>query len=638
MDFNKSSIPRIKSCSEIVLQLIPNSCNLVFANFRGVDMKVKLLQAAFAAVTLLLSAEASADITLTNEGDQGTIDGAIFYAPISTSQLGNSQTFLDMKDGNDAGTLAFGFNTTTGTNGSPPAGTNDTDYQPSIPDALLLSDIPIVTIDGVDYREFALAVNQTGGNPTVTLEDLVIREANDPAVTDITAFNALGLVYDMTSMNAIINDIHGGVNIDMLLFVPDSAFDSNFSHVVMFAGFSNGNDGPERWGASRGGPPFLNDGRITIIKDSAPDDAQDFAYTTTGTGLSDFSLDDDADGALPNTQVFNLLDPGIYEVTETLPTGWDLASLTCVDPDLGTTTNLGAATATIDLDLGEAVTCTFTNQKEPTAGNGNIIIIKDTIPDGPQDFAFTTTGAGLSNFNLDDDADGTLSNTQTFNNVTAGGASYSVEETPVTGWTLTNLVCSSAGGSTFTYTGTTGTDAFEAGDDTAIITLADGDTVTCTYTNTQDESRITIIKDSVPADPEDFSYTTTGGLSSFSLDDDADGTLPNSKVFSGLAASVDYSVTEGAVAGWDLTNLVCSSAGGSTFTYTGADAADGFQAGDDTANITLAAGDAVTCTYTNSLRPVPAEVPAISTWLTWLLAISLMGAALLEFGRLRPNA
>src|SRR4029453_11921937 len=45
---------------------------------------------------------------------------------------------------------------------------------------------------------------------------------------------------------------------------------------------------------------------ITIIKDAVPNSAQDFAFTTTG-GLSPatFSLDDDADGTLSNTQVFS---------------------------------------------------------------------------------------------------------------------------------------------------------------------------------------------------------------------------------------------------------------------------------------------------------------------------------------------
>ena len=54
-----------------------------------------------------------------------------------------------------------------------------------------------------------------------------------------------------------------------------------------------------------------------------------------------------------------------------------------------------------------------------------IVIVKDAIPDDAQDFSFTA-GGGLSptSFSLDDDADGTLSNTQTFTDV-APGCGYS---------------------------------------------------------------------------------------------------------------------------------------------------------------------------------------------------------------------
>ena len=50
------------------------------------------------------------------------------------------------------------------------------------------------------------------------------------------------------------------------------------------------------------------------------------------------------------------------------------------------------------------MTCTFTN----TQSQATLTIVKDTLPNGPQDFAFTTTGDGLSNFTLDDDTDPTL--------------------------------------------------------------------------------------------------------------------------------------------------------------------------------------------------------------------------------------
>ena len=105
-------------------------------------------------------------------------------------------------------------------------------------------------------------------------------------------------------------------------------------------------------------------GKIIIIKDAVPDDAQDFAFTTTG-GLVPpaFSMDDDADPTLPNQKVFDPVPAGTYTVTETLPlpADWEFTTLNCVgDPDI----QYSGATATIDLDGGETVTCTFTNKEQ----------------------------------------------------------------------------------------------------------------------------------------------------------------------------------------------------------------------------------------------------------------------------------
>ncbi len=105
-----------------------------------------------------------------------------------------------------------------------------------------------------------------------------------------------------------------------------------------------------------------NDGTIRIIKDAVPNDAQDFAFTTTGADLTGFSLDDDADPTLPNSRDF-VLNAGSYSVTEDLIGGWRLGNILCTDPDNGSTVTLASRLATIDLDAGELVVCTFTNNK-----------------------------------------------------------------------------------------------------------------------------------------------------------------------------------------------------------------------------------------------------------------------------------
>lgn len=105
-----------------------------------------------------------------------------------------------------------------------------------------------------------------------------------------------------------------------------------------------------------------NDGTIRIIKDAVPNDAQDFSFATTGADWSAFLLDDDSNATLPNTRNFTL-NAGSYTVTEAATAGWSLTNLVCTDPDSGTTVNLSTALATIDLDAGETVICTYTNNK-----------------------------------------------------------------------------------------------------------------------------------------------------------------------------------------------------------------------------------------------------------------------------------
>jgi large repetitive protein len=115
-------------------------------------------------------------------------------------------------------------------------------------------------------------------------------------------------------------------------------------------------------------------GSITIIKDTVPNNAQNFGFTTTG-GLSPstFTLDDDGDPTLSNTQNF----PGIitfttYTVSETATTGWDLTNRVCVisNPNGGSAAPSGATSVSINLKEGESVTCTFTNTPTPAPALG----------------------------------------------------------------------------------------------------------------------------------------------------------------------------------------------------------------------------------------------------------------------------
>jgi hypothetical protein len=215
------------------------------------------------------------------------------------------------------------------------------------------------------------------------------------------------------------------------------------------------------------------EGSITVIKDANPGSSTSFAFTATGTGLLDFSLVDD--GTAANTQTFINLLPGTFEITETVPTGWQLTGLSCVSNGTGTSAIEDAATAKAAITLAAtgSVTCTFTDTQ-----NDSITIIKEANPEGSIAFPFTTTGTGLADFSLMDN--GTGSNTQTFSNLLPG--TFIITETVPTGWQLTALSCVSNG---------TGTSAGTAVPNAqATITLAATGSVTCTFTDTQSPTPI----------------------------------------------------------------------------------------------------------------------------------------------------
>src|SRR4029079_14450183 len=233
------------------------------------------------------------------------------------------------------------------------------------------------------------------------------------------------------------------------------------------------------------------------------------------------------------------------------PAGWDLASAACDD---------GSPVGNIDVDSGEDVTCTFTDHKR-----GGCVVAPDSVPTDPQDSSFTA-GGGLSptSFSLDDDSDGTLSNTITLNDVPTGAGSSVAQSLPG-GCTAAGATCSD-------------------GSPVGNISVSPNETVTCTFTNNKN-AQVVIVKDAQPNDPQDFSFTAGGGLSptSFSLDDDSDPTLSNTRTFSNVAPQAGDSLSETVPSGWDQSAAICSD-------------------GSSVSNINISPAESVTCTFTNRKR------------------------------------
>ena len=225
----------------------------------------------------------------------------------------------------------------------------------------------------------------------------------------------------------------------------------------------------------------------------------------------------------------------------------------------------GLTSSNITLSLGETVNCHVTNRKL-----GTIVVVQDTQPKGePQDFAYTA-GGGLSpsSFSLDDDSDGTLSNTRTFDALQPGSG-YSIAQSTPAGWNPAQVSCSD-------------------GSPPTAIDVTYGETVTCTFTSRlTDSGTITVAVQAQPKYPYSITFQTSGfgaqAPSSFLLDDSPYPNAVTQRTFTVHPGSA-YGVAQTLFSGYDLTSATCSD-------------------GSPVSAIDVSAGEDVTCTFINRERP-----------------------------------
>lgn len=209
-----------------------------------------------------------------------------------------------------------------------------------------------------------------------------------------------------------------------------------------------------------------------------------------------------------------------------------------------------------------------TDSAEKTYIAGKIIVKKVTVG-----------GDASFNFNADYSSDFQLSDGQQNDSGYIPTGNHAVDEDVPPGWDLSDITCvSSLGGS----------------ENNTAIDLTNGETVTCTFTNTK-RGDITIVKDAQPNDLIDFSFS--GGLGSFLLDDDQgvfgeNNTLFNSKTFSNKTPG-SYTVIETLPNSfWKFEGATCvNTVGGTPYTNV-SNVANGI-------TITLDPGADVTCTFVN---------------------------------------
>jgi uncharacterized Zn-finger protein len=265
----------------------------------------------------------------------------------------------------------------------------------------------------------------------------------------------------------------------------------------------------------------------------------------------DFTLNSEAftlaDG---ESYVRSGLEPGVYDVTETVPQGWELIDITCA----GGSVSVDMPNATIDLGANDDVVCTFTNRPAPELPA--ITIIKE-VPDvddsvTPFDFAFNGEAFSLK------DGEST-----TYDSLQPG--SYTVSETAPVGWALVDVTCEG---------GSVTVDIPQV-----MIELAAEDDVVCVFTNRPATASVEIRKQVTGVDDDVTSFAFTFDGQGFNL------THAESTRFENLEPG-SYTVAEIVPENWALTRIECE--GGSV----NVDAPQ--------VSVDLAAGDHVVCTFTNT--------------------------------------
>lgn len=291
---------------------------------------------------------------------------------------------------------------------------------------------------------------------------------------------------------------------------------------------------------------------ITIAKDAVPDNSQDFTYTSTG-GLSpaSFSLDDDGDSTLSNTQLFsNILvtasGGNSYTITEGIVSGWTVSfgiPVCAVTSANGGSQSGNVSTRTLSVNLreGENVSCTFTNTRQ----TGTVTVNKVLVP---------SNDPGLFNLKID----GTTYASNVGDSGTTGA------QTVTTG---AHVVSETAGTSTdlSNYTTVISGNCDTSGN----VTVGSGESKTCTITNTRKTGSVKVNKlvDSNGDGTFEGGNTEANTLGfRWSLDGSGTNTMGStvSGVNTGAHSVNENSVTDYHFVGWYLTSDISKTCSNTT--------------------------------------------------------------------------
>ncbi|MCA0904764.1 hypothetical protein, partial [Qipengyuania aquimaris] len=179
------------------------------------------------------SGDGKDDVDLRTDGASAEVNGALVATGSVNSGTGNFNDFLGVQN---TGT-EFGFNTDTPDPSNPHIKTSS-----NFTKTIKLSEVGIVTIDGVDYYQFLLDVNESNANPTeqqISLDSFKLYTSLDGTISTLTDLEAQHLAFDIDNADpgnaATENDISilftdayssGSGRSDLSILVPVDAIEA----------------------------------------------------------------------------------------------------------------------------------------------------------------------------------------------------------------------------------------------------------------------------------------------------------------------------------------------------------------------------------------------------------------------------
>jgi hypothetical protein len=244
---------------------------------------------------------------------------------------------------------------------------------------------------------------------------------------------------------------------------------------------------------------------------------------------------------------------GLYNLSETGPSGYTASSWNCTS---------GGSGATVTLPLGGSATCTIGNNDNPAS----LTLVKVVTNDNggtATPAAFTLRAAGPI----------TISGVgPTVTNANASAGTYNLSETSVAGYTPSSWSCTSGGSG-------------------ATVTLPLGGSSTCTIGNNDQPATLTLVKRVIGIGGTTFTFNLTGVTpTSTTLAPAANST--SSATYTNVSAG-SKTITEVLPnANYILTDVACVRSPSTTPFVTG-------NTSTGLISFTLTLGDNVTCTYVN---------------------------------------